>query len=276
MGMTTTRKILIFAALAGLVAAALVGCGKATTVGGGPQTEPSTSALQSGGGPQTKALTSALQAVSEPMPRTISVNGIGMASAPPDVAEVQLGVETIKTDASVAISENTERMTAVMDVIKGMNVEDKDVQTVNYSMWIEEVYDKEGQPTGEIRYHVVNQVRIKLRDLTKTGELLQAALEAGANNVGGISFSVADPAALQREARDQAIANARAKAEQLAAGLGAHVGPLRQVSEFGGVVVPSEVRTVEKAVVVGGGPVPVSGGEFSITVEIQVVFDIAD
>ena len=274
MGMTTTRKILILAALAGLVAAALVGCGKATTVGGGPQTEPSTSALQSGGEPQTKALTSALQAVSEPMPRTISVNGIGMASAPPDVAEVQLGVETIKTDASLAISENTERMTAVMGVIKGMNVEDKDVQTVNYSMWIEEVYDQEGKPTGEIRYHVVNQVRIKLRDLAKTGELLQAALEAGANNVGGISFSVADPVALQREARDQAIANAQAKAEQLAAGLGAHVGPLRQVSEFGGVVVPLVAPMAEKGV--GGAAVPVSGGEFSITVEIQVVFDIVD
>jgi len=259
MGMTTTRKMLILAALAGLLAVALVGCGEATTAGGGPQAKP---------------LTSALQSEVEPMPRTISVNGIGMASARPDVAEIQLGVETIKTDASLAISENTERMTAVMGALKEMNIEDKDVQTVNYSMWIEEVYDQEGKPTGEIRYHVVNQVRIKLRDLTKTGEVLQKALEAGANNVGGISFSVADSVALQREARDQAIANAQAKAEQLAAGLGAHVGPLRQVSEFGGVVVPFEARMAEG--VGGGGAVPVSGGEFSITVEIQVVFDIAD
>jgi uncharacterized protein YggE len=78
-----------------------------------------------------------------------------------------------------------------------------------------------------------------MRDLSKTGELLQEALEAGANNVGGISFSVADPKALQQKARDQAIADAQAKAEQLAAGLGAQLGPLRQVSEYGGIVVPS-------------------------------------
>ncbi len=261
MGMRAMRNIVIFAGLAGLLAVALVGCAGTTTT--------------TGGEPQAKSLTSTLQSGSEAMPRTISVNGIGKASAPPDVVEIQLGVETMKTDASLAISENTERMTAVMDVLKGMNVEDKDVQTVNYSMWVEEVYDKEGQPTGEMRYHVVNEVRIKLRDLTKTGELLQKALEAGANKVSGISFSVADPVALQREARDQAIVNARAKADQLAAGLGAHVGPLRQVSEYGGVVVPLEAPMVmEKGV--GGGAVPVSGGEFSITVEIQVVFDIAD
>mgnify|MGYP001102305855 CR=1 FL=1 len=259
MGMRAIRNIVIFAGLAGLLAVALVGCAGTITTGGEPQ---------------AKSLTSTLQSGSEAMPRTISVNGNGKASAPPDVAEIQLGVETIKTDASLAISENTERMTAVMGVLKGLNVEDKDVQTVNYSMWVEEVYDKEGQPTGEMRYHVVNEVRIRLRDLTKTGELLQKALEAGANKVSGISFSVADPVALQREARDQAIADARAKAEQLATGLGAHLGPLHQASEYGGMVVSYEAPMMEKGV--GGGAVPVSGGEFSITVEIQVVFDIAD
>jgi hypothetical protein len=144
-------------------------------------------------------------------------------------------------------------------------------------MWIEQVVDREGQPTGESRYHVVNQVRVRLRDLTKTGELLQKALEAGANNVGGVSFSVADPKALQQEARDQAIADAQAKASQLAAGLGAQLGRLRQVSEYGGVIAPSvPVEAYAEGLRGGGGPVPVSGGEFSVTVEIQVVFDIAE
>jgi len=260
MSTRTMRNIVIFAGLAGLLAVALVGCARTTTT--------------TGSEPQAKSLASTLQSGSEAMPRTISVSGNGKASAPPDVAEIQLGVETIKTDASLAVSESTERMTAVMGVLKEMNVEDKDVQTVNYSMWVEEVYDKEGQPTGEMRYHVVNEVSIKLRDLTKTGEVLQKALEAGANKVSSISFSVADPVALQREARDQAIADARAKAEQLAAGLGAHLGSLHQASEYGGVVVPVAAPMMGKGV--GGGAVPVSGGEFSITVEIQVVFDIAE
>jgi len=260
---TQNRNKLILVALAGLLAIALTGCsGLPTWAGGGPQPTTLTSALQSGG---------------EQMPRTVSVNGVGMASAPPDVAFIQLGAETIHTDAAQAISDNTERMTAVMDVLKAMEIEDKDIQTVSYSMWIEQVYDREGQPTGETRHHVVNQVRVRLRDLSKTGELLQKALEAGANNVGGVSFSVADPKALQQKARDQAIADARSKAEQLATGLGAQLGAIRQASEYGGVIVPSApVETFGGGVGGGGGPVPVSGGEFSVTVEIQVVFDIAE
>jgi uncharacterized protein YggE len=257
---TQNRNKLILVVLAGLLLAiGLTGCAELPT--------------NTGDGSQRTALTSALESGGESMPRTISTNGIGTASAPPDVALIQLGVETIHTDAAQAISDNTERMTAVMDVLKAMEVEDKDIQTVSYSMWIEQVVDREGQPTGESRYHVVNQVRVRLRDLSKTGEFLQKALEAGANNVGGVSFSVADPTALQGEARDRAIADARAKAQQLATGLGAQLGPIRQASEYGGVVAPS--APVE-AYGGGGGPVPVSGGEFSVTVEIQVVYDIAE
>ncbi len=258
---TQCRNKLVLAVLTGLLVIALAGCSELP--------------VTTGGGSQPTALTSALQSSGEPMPRTISINGLGMASAPPDVALIQLGAETIHTDAAQAISDNTERMTAVMDVLKAMKVEDKDIQTVSYSMWIEQVYDREGQPTGETRYHVVNHVRIRLRDLSKTGELLQKAMEAGANNVGGISFSVSDPEALQQKARDLAIADAQAKAKQLAAGLGAQLGPLRQVSEYGGIIAPS-VPVFAEGGRGGGGSVPVSGGEFSVTVEIQVAFDIAE
>lgn len=262
----STRNVLIFAALAGLLAFAAVGCSQPATVGGGGS---------AGDSAPEAARVAALQTGGEPTPRTINVSGMGKASAPPDVAEIQLGVETVNTDVGRAISENTARMSAVMSVLKEMNVADKDVQTTRYNMWIDEERDREGQLTGERRYHVVNQVRVTLRDLAKTGELLQRALEAGANNVGGVSFSVADPTALEREARDLAIANARAKAEQLAAGLGAKLGPVRQVSEFGGVVQAVEAPMVERALAVGA-PVPVSGGEFSVTVQIQVTFDIAE
>jgi uncharacterized protein YggE len=256
----STRKVLLILVLVVSLALVFAGCSKVATAGGGPQ-----------------AGTVSLQSAGEVMPRTISVNGIGMASAQPDVAFVQLGVESIDTQAGQAVEDNTTRMSAVMDVLKEMNVQDEDIQTVNYSMWIEQVVDRDGQPTGENRYHVVNQVRIRLRDLTQTGELLQQALAAGANNVGGISFSVADPAALQREARDKAIANARAKAEQLASGLDAQLGSLRQASEYGGLVTPfAEAPMMAMGIGGGGGPVPVSNGEFNVTVEVQVIFEIAE
>ena len=255
----STRKRILFIALIGLLVASLAGCAGEASAGGGPQ---------------PVASTSALGANTETTPRTVSVNGLGMASARPDVADIQLGVETIDADAGLAVNENTERMTAVMDAIKAMGVEDKDVQTVQYSMWIEQQYDKQGEPTGENRYHVVNQVRIRVRELDKVGQLLQKALEVGANTVNGVSFSVADPTALQEKARQLAIANAKTKADQLAAGLGAKLGALRQVSEFGGLVAP--VAPVWQEGIGGGGPVPMSGGEFSVTVEIQVIFDLAE
>jgi hypothetical protein len=215
----------------------------------------------------------------ETMPRTISVSGVGTASGRPDIAYVEFGVQAINPDADKAVTENSDRMTAVMGALQELKIEDKDIQTINYSMWLEEVRDKDGNLTGESRYHVVNQLRVKVRDLTKVGQVLQKALKAGANNVGSVSFSVADPSALQKQARDAAIGNVRAKAEQLAAGFGAKVGKVHQVSEYGGEPVPApnlNVKAERLAAGYGGGEVPVSGGELSVNVQIQVTFDIAE
>jgi uncharacterized protein YggE len=198
-----------------------------------------------------------------------------VVNAQPDVALVDLGVSVVDTDANEAFNENTTRMEAVMDALKEMAVQEQDIQTVSYNMWIEQVYDREGQPTGENRYHVIHQVRVRVRDLDKTGELMQQVLEAGANNVGGITFSVADSAALQREAREKALADAKAKAEQLASSLGVQLGAPRQVNELSGHLMPLPAAYAE-GIGGGGGPVPVSGGEFSVMVDIQLVFEIAD
>ena len=208
-----------------------------------------------------------------PQARVITVTGVGTAGADPDVVDITLGVESIKPDAAVAIGENTELMTAVMAVLKEMGIAEQDIQTVSYSMWVQQVYGEDG-PTGELIYHVTNQVRIRMRDLSKTGEVLQAALEAGANSVGGISFGVADTETLEREARDAAVDDARTRAEELAARLGVTLGGVRQVIEVSGVT-PVPVPMAAKEMAVGAGAVPVSGGELTVTRSVQVVFDIA-
>jgi hypothetical protein len=229
------------------------------------------------GAPQAAARSaSALATGQEPTPRTVTVSGLGTANAAPDVAYVQLGVQIIETDASLAVEESTTRMAAVMDVIKAMGVAEKDVQTTQYAMSVQQQYDREGKPTGEITYRVSNQVRVKLHDLSKIGELLQKTLAARANTVGGVTFSIEDPDALQQQARDEAIADARTKAEQLAAGLGASLGPVRQVSEFGGGRPVAEVAKTMELRAAGGGEVPISGGELSVSVQIQVVFDLVE
>jgi hypothetical protein len=104
--------------------------------------------------------------------------------------------------------------------------------------------------------------------------VLQAALKAGANTVAGVEFAIADPTALQRQAREKAMASARAKAEQLAAGFGVKLGAVRSINEFSTPVpVPVTMAMPEG---MGGGGVPVQGGTFNVTVEVQVTFDISD
>ncbi len=202
----------------------------------------------------------------------VTATGTGTASAPPDIADITLGVEIIDADASAAIAENNDRMAAVRAALSNVGIAELDVQTVSFNMWVEQVFGPQG-PTGEVRYHVINQVRVRLRDLSHTGELLEQALAAGANSVGGITFGVEDVAALQREARDLAVDDAHARAAQLAGRLGVDLGSVRQVTEGGGVV-PALGVQAERVLAGGSGP-PISAGEFSVSVSVQVVFDIA-
>ena len=182
-------------------------------------------------------------------------------------------IETIDNDPAVAVNNNSTQMTAVMAALEGAGVVASDIQTTSYNVWLEQVVDREGQPTGEIRYHVSNQIKVKLTDLGKTGELLAVAAKAGVNTIGSVTFGVSDMASLQAKARDNAIANAQAKAGQLATGFGASLGAIRQVSEFTNT--PIQFATAEAPMGVGGGGnVPIQPGSFSVTVDIQAVFDI--
>jgi uncharacterized protein YggE len=223
------------------------------------------------GSRSSQAALLAAQSWSEPAVHSLSVNGVGTTSAPPYVADIQLGVDVSHTDPELAVSDSTERMRAVMDTLAKMGVAEKDIQTVNYSLWPEAQHDEKGTPTGESLFRVVHQIRVRLYDLSKVGELLHKALQAGANTVGGVSFSVADPVALRLEARDRAIANARAKAEQLAEGLDVQLGPARQITEFGDWSVPVEAAEGRAW---GGGVIPMPSGSFSVRVEIQVTFEL--
>ena len=213
------------------------------------------------------------EAASSEAPRTLTVNGDGAASDAPDIADIELGVETIDADPTVAIDDNTTAMDNVIEALTDLDIDEDDIQTRSFNMWVEQIYDEDG-PTGEFRYHVVNQIAVRVRDIDMTGDVLGAALAAGANNVRGISFGVEDTQALEEAARDAAVDNAVAKAEQLAERLGVKVGSPRHIAEVSGGF-PQAAR-VERAVVFesAGGSVPVSPGDFTVRVSVNIVFDI--
>ncbi|MBM3189401.1 MAG: DUF541 domain-containing protein [Chloroflexi bacterium] len=227
-----------------------------------------------GGGGLTQASVGDMVAPAEaPCATGIVVTGDGAASAQPDLAVINLAVEAISPQVEEAIQENLERMTRVMAALEELALDKNDLQTVNYSVWVENVYDTEGRPTGETRYHAVNELRVRLHEPDRAGEVLGKVLRAGANRINGVSFGVADAAALQDQARAAAIADARKRAEQLATGLGASVGALRYVSEgYGSIPGPWMAAGIGGG---GGESVPLSAGEFSVSIQVVAIFEVA-
>lgn len=208
-------------------------------------------------------------------PRTISVNGFGTINLAPDLARISIGVHTENRDANEAVAENNAQATAVQDALLDMGVEERDVNTSNFSIYPQQEWNNDGERTGTT-YVVDNTVNVTVRDLDAIGELLEAAIGAGANNIYGITFDVADRETARQEAMGLAVENARARAETLAEAAGVGVGEVQSISTFVNVSPPSPYRSYDMAVeeAVGGGAVPISSGEMTINVEVTVIYGI--
>ncbi|MHB9034963.1 MAG: SIMPL domain-containing protein [Anaerolineae bacterium] len=205
----------------------------------------------------------------------ISVNGSGRAYGTPDVAYIVLGVNTVDTDASKAVAANSAAMNAVIEAVKAAGVDQKDIQTTVYNMYVEQVVDKDGIPTGQSRLHIDNEIQITLRQPQNAGSLITDALQAGANTVSNISFAVLDTAALEQQARDAAITQAKARAEQLAAGFGAKLGAVRVVNEYTSSPAPVSKDMAPLGMgAASASAVNVQAGQFVVTVDIQVEFTL--
>jgi len=204
---------------------------------------------------------------------SISVSGTGTASAGPDVVDIQMGVDTADSDPVAAGDQNSEKMNAIIAVLGEMGIAETDIQTINYSMWVEDVYDRDNQPTGAKRYRVTNQVNIRLRDLSQIGTLIEEATNMGATYVSGITFGVAETTELEQAALDNAIANAQKKAEWIASEMDVSIGSLVNVFE-GGFTAPRVPYFVEEAGLGGGDEVPISQGQFTVTAQVQVAYEL--
>lgn len=209
-----------------------------------------------------------------PTQRSITVSGSGTASGAPDIAYITLGAEARDPNPSTAFNQANDRIRAIRDALAGLNIAPEDIQTSSFNMWAQDIFDSSGNATGERTYYVQNVISIKAREIERAGEVIRAAVDAGANIIQGLSFGVAEPDALMTEARAAAIADARARADQLAAALGVSVGEVIAVIE--GVVPPSvPLPNVRMDVMAGeGGVAQVAPGSFSVSVNVTVSFAI--
>ena len=200
--------------------------------------------------------------------RQVSVLGHGEVKARPDTATVQIGVDTEAASAKEALAQNSAQAQALQAKLAELKVDTKDIQTSNFS--ISSVYGADGrQVTG---YRVSNTVTVTIRNLDSAGALLDQVVQAGANSIYGISFSVADTNALMEQARKAAMADAKVRAGQLAAAGGAALGDVLVISENVSAP-PVPMPMMDRAAAAeGGAAVPVQAGEQTVSVDVQATF----
>jgi hypothetical protein len=207
------------------------------------------------------------------MPRTLSVTGSAQAALTPDIAYINIGVHSENVDPKEAVASNNVSSKAVADALKALGVDGKDILTTNFSIYPQDEWGPDGQKIGT-KFMVDNTVYVTLRDLTKIGDLLGAAVKAGANSINGIQFDVADKTPYLAEARKAAVENANLQAQDLSKAAGVELGPVQSLNYYN--TYASQVPMDMKGVGGGGAAaaVPVSPGQLSITVDVSVVYEI--
>jgi uncharacterized protein YggE len=206
-------------------------------------------------------------------PRTISVTGNAEVILAPDIAYVSIGVHSEAETAKAAVATNNSQTQAVIDAIKAQGVDEKDIQTTNFSVYQSEKYAPTGESLGTY-FMADNTVYVTIRDISKIGDILDASIQAGANNIYGITFDVQDKEAAMASGRDQAMVDANAQAEQLATAAGVKLGDVQSISYYSSA--PSPVYYDSKVAGMGGGgqSVPVSPGQLTLSVAVSVVYGL--
>lgn len=200
---------------------------------------------------------------------TISVSGIGRATAAPDIARMTIGVESVGPNVGTVVSDVNTKQAAIIAKLKALGVAEKDIQTTAFNVSIDRSKPPtSGSPEGPLTYHAVNTAQITIRKTEQLSAILEAAVQAGANNIYGVNLSLADSTPLQSEARSKAVADAKAKAEALAKAAGLKLGRAVSISEGAVPGFPQPVFAAD-ARSAGGA---FETGELQVNVQVQVVF----
>jgi uncharacterized protein YggE len=225
------------------------------------------------------ALAAGAQASDADSQRRIVVSAQGSAEAPPDMAVVTLTVNREADTARAAVSANSSAMAGVLDELRKLGIEDRDLQTSRFSIQPRYTRPRPGSGPAEAPrlegYTVRNSLTVRLRDIGRVGELLDAAVALGVNEGGNITFANQDTAPLLRQARERAVGAAMAKADTLATAAGVSLGEVLEVSEQSRVSPPVPVMRA-MAAEMASDSVPVAAGENRYTVSVDMIFAIGD
>jgi uncharacterized protein len=207
-------------------------------------------------------------------PRTISVTGSGEVTAPPDVAHVTIGVQAQAATVNAALQDANTRMAAVLKALRSAGIAENDMQTGNFSINFQPPEpgsaEKPAPPERPGAYQVNNSVSVTVRDVSKVGDVIDAAAAAGSNDISGISFDLTDTTALASQARAKAMDDASVRARDLARLAGVTLGEVMSVREAAGFPGPRPMASAASL----GASTPVLPGQVSYTTQVEVVYAI--
>jgi uncharacterized protein YggE len=202
---------------------------------------------------------------------TIVVSGTGRVAVQPDVADLRLGVTVAKPTVEAARGEAAATMDAILRAVDGAGVARADVRTAMLS--VQPRYDyRDGRAPVLTGYEIANVVEVSVRDLSALGDVIDATLTAGATSMDALSFRLADPRPAEREARRQAMAEARARADVLAEAAGVTVQGVSDIVDGQPVRPPGPVAKAERMALAADAGTPVEAGTLEVAVTVSVTY----
>ena len=205
-----------------------------------------------------------------PAVHTITVSATGSVTLVPDVARVGVGVTVTKPTVKAARNAAGTAMNQIIASLKSLGIDEKDIKTTSIDLGPQ--YSN-GSPTKIVGYRMSQQLQITVRDLDKAGDVIDAATAAGATDVGGLWFEVADPAKAMDDARADAIAKARTSAQAMATAAGVGLQGVISISEAS-ISYPGPYYAAGGAVQ-DSAATPVQPGTQDVQANVTVVFEIS-
>ena len=203
----------------------------------------------------------------------LSVSATAEASRTPDIATISTGVVTQAADANAAMRDNAVQMDRMLAALRAAGIAPRDIQTSGINLNPQYKY-AENQPPAIVGYQASNTVNVKVRELAKLGKVLDALVAQGANQINGPSFGIDQPEAALEEARLAAVKKAQAQAQTYARALGLQVKRIVSISE-GGASLPRPVPMMRAmAADAGFKETAVAPGESSVSVSVEMVFEL--
>ncbi|HYG27631.1 MAG TPA: SIMPL domain-containing protein [Caulobacteraceae bacterium] len=207
---------------------------------------------------------------------TLNLSAYGESTVAPDKATIMLGVQTDAPTAEAAIRENANKMSRVIAALKRGGLTDREIQTSNLSLNPQYVY-QENLPPRLTGYQASNQVVITVRDLSRLGQVVDATVNAGATNIGGINFGVENPTEAENRARVEAVQNLRAKADLYAQAMGYRVARLVTLNEGASYAPPPPPMPMMARAEMAqkyDAATQISPGEMKMRVDISATYEL--